>query len=60
MRDAETDLGWQALEELFNSLPAASAVRDSQGLNERFYLCDNEGWVRAALEEAMRRAGDCP
>lgn len=45
-----------ALHALFHSLPVAASVRESQGLNDRSYFCDVDGWVVAALAEAVRGA----
>jgi hypothetical protein len=46
-----------ALEGLFRSLPLAERNRGSQGLNDRSYFADNEGWVTEALKGAVMAAG---
>ena len=45
-----------ALDELFGRLPMAARQRCSQGLNDRSYFCDVEGWVTRALAEAVHAA----
>ena len=49
-----------ALDRLFASLPMAERQRCSQGLNDRSYYCDAEGWVVEALREAVGLAYRAP
>ena len=42
-----------ALDKLFAALPMAARVKCSQGLNDRSYYCDSEGWVVEALRSAV-------
>jgi len=45
-----------SLETLFRSLPLAPRSKCTQGLNDRAYYCDAEGWVRKMLADGVRAA----
>ena len=63
---AVPDVMLETLQALFQALPLAARVRESQGRNERAYYCDVDGSigtvlqaaVHAAALDASRRAGD--
>ena len=56
--DGGFDEGYLArLLALFGSLPLAERMKCSQGLNDRAYYLDAEGWVRDGLAAAVRRCG---
>ena len=46
----------EKLDALFASLPLAPRYKCTQGLNDRAYFCDAEGWVSAALAGAVASA----
>ena len=43
---------------LFHTLPLAARYKCTQGLNDRAYYCDAEGWIREALLSAVCSIGD--
>ena len=47
----------QRLLHIFGTLPLAPRVKSSQGLNDRAYLSDAEGWIAAGLRRAVLAAG---